>query len=273
MSTPRRRRSAGPAVQGQIISTVPTPTVVDGKAGWSRLILPREDWKDTDTQFFLEDARKLFGLAEKTLNTLRNCDAGTGGDYAEMLWVELAREAIAAMQLAVRGLFREDEGRQYLTVAHISFEAIAALASIREASAKLQAWADKQPFGRMRHRPPAAALAALASAIDQVRIATPPATEPAERLRFDPETVTVLLDGRPFEKLDPTAFRALEALWRLFREKRRPISSRELRKEAGLAGKNLRREFAKLPTRLRRIVCSRDGAGRWVKLPPAPSCL
>jgi hypothetical protein len=99
---------------------------------------------------------------------------------------------------------------------------------------------------RVRSR--AACLNALQFLADYCRASIDPAdartAAAAERLRLDAETFTVTMDGLCFSNLDPTAFRALEVLWSLFREKRRPISSRELCEEPGLTGKNLRREFA-----------------------------
>jgi hypothetical protein len=87
------------------------------------------------------------------------------------------------------------------------------------------------------------------------------------RLHFDRDTSTVTLDGKKFASLDPVAFRILEAIWAIRKEKGTVVSSKELRAFPGLQGKHITRELGKLPGELQAIIKSSPGAGRWIELP------
>jgi hypothetical protein len=99
--------------------------------------------------------------------------------------------------------------------------------------------------------------------------ACPDGQAPEERLRFDPDTLTVTLDGTPYENLDPTAYLILEAIWQ---GQRRPVSSKTLDDMHGLHGKKIDRELKKLPQELQAIIKGKPGSGRWLELPPE-NCL
>jgi hypothetical protein len=120
--------------------------------------------------------------------------------------------------------------------------------------------------GRSVTPDPKEALEAMRKAIRE----TPGGVEsapPPERLKFDQDTLTIHLDGRPFPKLDPIPFRLLLAL----HEARpgQPVSGEALHKLPGMKSKNLTREWDKLPAELRALVQSSGGKGYWLQFPTA----
>jgi hypothetical protein len=87
-----------------------------------------------------------------------------------------------------------------------------------------------------------------------------------DRLLFDGDTYTVTLDGRPFREIDPTPFRLMRALYNTRHSG--PLNGERLQTAAGLVGKNLYREWEKLPQPLRDLVQGSGGKGYFLHLPP-----
>jgi hypothetical protein len=89
-----------------------------------------------------------------------------------------------------------------------------------------------------------------------------------DRLVFDGDTYTVTLDGQPFPGIDPTPFRLLRALYNARHSG--PLSGEQLQWAAAMRGKNLFREWEKLPQELRDLVQGSGGKGYALRLPPQP---
>jgi hypothetical protein len=105
-----------------------------------------------------------------------------------------------------------------------------------------------------------------------VQLITHTAAEaPPERLRFDPDTYGISLDDQAFPGVDPTAFRLLRALYN--GRHNGPLSGRELQRAAGMTGKNLNREWDKLPGPLRDLVLGAGGKGYSLRLPARDGAL
>jgi hypothetical protein len=94
--------------------------------------------------------------------------------------------------------------------------------------------------------------------------ARPAEHPPEERLVFDRETLTVTLDKRKYEGLDPTAFHILREI---AEGEGKPVRSETLLGLPSVRGKNIQRELRKLPPELRAIIPGRPGSGRHLCLP------
>jgi hypothetical protein len=86
------------------------------------------------------------------------------------------------------------------------------------------------------------------------------------RLVLDLATCSAVFDGVQFDNIDTVPLKLLEAL--LDAGEGQVVSGEKLRSLPQMRGKNLTREFGKLPEELRTIVDSEGGKGYWLHFPP-----